>query len=68
MELLKKNIFNIIFIIDMIFILLIPILSKVFIPARGSSLDYILFYSSSLITFLTVGILVGILCIKKIEK
>ncbi|MFL0246576.1 hypothetical protein [Candidatus Clostridium stratigraminis] len=62
---MKQNTFIIIFLIDLIFIFIIPSLSKVF-TSDGSTLDYLIPYCASLISFLTIGILVGVLCIKKI--
>ena len=53
-----------VFFIDIIFICFIPILSKIF-TSSGSTLDYIIPYFASFISFLTIGILVGVLCIKK---
>ncbi|MGY0371954.1 hypothetical protein [Clostridium sp. JNZ J1-5] len=64
---MKKNIFIVIFLIDIIFISIIPNLSKVF-TSSGSILDYLIPYCASFICFLTIGILVGVLCIKKISQ
>ena len=61
---LKQNTFKIILFIDIIFICLIPYLSEVF-TSSGSILDYLIPYIAGLISFLTVGVLVGVLCIKK---
>ncbi|MCR1950773.1 hypothetical protein NSA50_06820 [Clostridium sp. DSM 100503] len=62
-----KNKVITIFIIDLIFIILIPKLSNVF-TRNGSILDYLIPFCSSFICFLTIGILVGVLCIKKISQ
>lgn len=64
---MKQNIFTIIFLIDVIFIAFIPSLSKVS-TSSGSTLDYLIPYCASFICFLTIGILVGVLCIKKISQ
>ena len=61
---MKQNTFIIIFIIDIIFICLIPSLANLF-TSSGFVFDYLVPYIAGLICFLTVGILVGILCIKK---
>lgn len=61
---MKQYKFIMVFLIDIIFIFLIPVLSKIF-TSSGSALDYIIPYFASFISFLTIGILVGILCIKK---
>lgn len=60
---LKKNIYKIIFIIDLLFIIFIPTIAKVFIK-EGSMLDYIIPYYSNIFTLTIVGILVAIYCIK----
>lgn len=67
-KILKQNTFIVIFIIDIIFIALIPNLSKVFTPGQGAFSDFLIPYCAGFICLLTIGILVGVLCVKKISQ
>ncbi|OXT09582.1 hypothetical protein CE561_00145 [Thermoanaerobacterium thermosaccharolyticum] len=62
------NKFKVIFVIDLIFIAFIPALSNIYPSGQGSALDYLIPYFSGFISLFTIGIFVGVLCIKKILK
>jgi len=62
---LSANKFKVIFVIDLIFIAFIPSLSNLY-TRYGSELDYLVPYFSGFISLLTIGIFIGVMCIKKI--
>ncbi|MDB2140019.1 hypothetical protein [Clostridium butyricum] len=59
---MKKEFSRIVFFIDLVFIIFIPTIAKIFTQS-GSVLDYIIPYVANMFSLLTVGILIGIYCI-----
>lgn len=54
---------ELIFIIDLLFIIFIPTIAKIFVR-DGSMLDYVIPYFSNIFSLSLVGILIAVYCIK----
>ncbi len=61
--------YKIIFVLDLILILFIPLISEIFTKSSGVYVsDYLVPYIAHYVVFLTIAILIGAYCIKKDTK